>query len=125
LVIEKSKGLKGNGNVAALEQAEDLLIYRVQEILQTEPPPRCNMDMVDLESVWNPADVKQLKSMLQAHVRYTNSPRAKFILDNWEAHLPLFVKVMPIDYRKSLERMRLEDHRDKETVSATEEVYHV
>jgi len=31
---------------------------------------------------------------------------------------------MPIDYRESLERMRLQEDRDGETVSATEEVYH-
>jgi glutamate synthase domain-containing protein 3 len=46
------------------------------------------------------------------------------LLENWEAHLPLFVKVMPIDYRKSLERMRMGETADQETVAATEEVFH-
>ena len=45
------------------------------------------------------------------------------LLENWETYLPLFVKVMPIDYRKSLERMRLEEDMNSETVAATEEVY--
>ncbi len=45
-------------------------------------------------------------------------------MENWEAHLPLFVKVMPIDYKKVLERMRMEEDTAKDTVSATEEVYH-
>ena len=31
--------------------------------------------------------------------------RAGHILDNWEAYLPKFVKVMPVEYRKALEAM--------------------
>jgi len=84
----------------------------------------CNLDMVDLESVVTAADKGELGLLLESHHRHTGSARAKRILDNWEACLPLFVKVMPIDYRRSLERMRLGDDTDRETVSATEEVYH-
>jgi glutamate synthase domain-containing protein 3 len=85
---------------------------------------RCNLDTVDLESVWTEEDQLELKTLIESHVRYTGSLRALKILDNWEACLPSFVKVMPIDYRQSLERMRLQEDRDDETVSATEEVYH-
>ncbi|NQT26466.1 glutamate synthase large subunit, partial [candidate division KSB1 bacterium] len=84
---------------------------------------RCNLDMVDLESVWAKEDRIQLKTMLENHVQYTGSSRAMMILDSWEAYLPLFVKVMPIDYKQVLERMKLKEERDKQTVSATEEVY--
>lgn len=84
---------------------------------------RCNLDMVDLESVWNKQDIIFLRSMIEKHYFFTNSPRAKMILEKWESSLPMFVKVMPIDYRKSLERMKLSEHADVETVSATEEVY--
>ena len=85
---------------------------------------RCNLDMVDLESVWREADKARLRALVEAHLRHTRSTRAKYVLENWEASLPLFVKVMPIDYRKSLERMRMAEDTDRETVSATEEVYH-
>ncbi len=61
--------------------------------------------------------------MIKNHYHYTGSPRARFILDNWEAQLPLFVKVIPVDYRKVLERMRLQEEADRETVAVTEEVY--
>jgi glutamate synthase domain-containing protein 3 len=44
-------------------------------------------------------------------------------LDNWQSRLPYFVKVMPIEYRTSLERMRQEAEMQAETVSATEEVF--
>jgi hypothetical protein len=36
--------------------------------------------------------------------------------------LPLFVKVMPIDYKKALERIRKEQSRLTETATMTEEV---
>ena len=48
---------------------------------------------------------------------------AQAIIEDWEAQLPLFVKVIPIDYRKVLERMKMMEDRDNETLAATEEVY--
>ena len=84
---------------------------------------RCNLDMVDLESVWADEDKSRLHAMIHKHVRCTGSERGQYILDNWEGSYPLFVKVMPIDYRNALERMRLAEDTDKETVAATEEVY--
>jgi glutamate synthase domain-containing protein 3 len=84
---------------------------------------RCNLDMVDLESVWSLDDQAALRELLSRHVQFTASERAQAILENWEARLPYFVKVFPIDYRKVLERMQEKEHRDSETVSATEEVF--
>ncbi|KPK62567.1 MAG: glutamate synthase, partial [Planctomycetes bacterium SM23_32] len=85
---------------------------------------RCNLDMVDLESVWRQEDTECLHRLVERHFEQTASSRARMLLDNWEAHLPLFVKVMPVEYREVLARMRLGEHRDTETVSATEEVYY-
>jgi len=85
---------------------------------------KCNLDMVDLESVWNREDRQRLRTLLENHIRFTGSQRARMILYNWDALLPLFVKVMPMDYKKVLERMRLQEDLSRDTVSATEEVYH-
>jgi glutamate synthase domain-containing protein 3 len=95
-------------------------VYNETGVLDT----RCNLDMVDLESVWSDEDKIRLRGLIASHLRHTGSARAKRILESWEGSLPLFVKVMPIDYRKSLERMRMAEDTDRETVSATEEVYH-
>jgi glutamate synthase (NADPH/NADH) large chain len=95
-------------------------VYDEAELFGT----RCNLDMVDLESVWQEEDRAQLRALIESHLRHTGSPTARMLLENWEAHLPLFVKVMPIEYRQVLERMKLQESRDTETVSATEEVYH-
>jgi glutamate synthase (NADPH) large chain len=84
---------------------------------------RCNLDMVDLESVWTKDDKDILHTLLEKHFKYTQSARARDILDNWESSLPLFVKVMPMEYKQSLERIRREEHRDDELVLATEEVF--
>ena len=85
---------------------------------------RCNLDMVDVESVWSWDDQNELRTMIETHAALTGSERALTILNEWEARLPYFVKVMPIDYRHVLERMRRNPDRESETVSATEEVYH-
>ncbi|MEW6719049.1 MAG: glutamate synthase large subunit [Thermodesulfobacteriota bacterium] len=94
-------------------------VYDESELFDT----RCNLDMVDVETVWREEDVRQLRAMIESHHRYTGSRHAAEILENWDSRLPLFVKIMPIEYRKSLERMRLEEDLDTESVSATEEVY--
>jgi glutamate synthase domain-containing protein 3 len=84
---------------------------------------KCNLDMVDLESVWEEDDKNVLHTLLTKHFEYTQSVRAKDILDNWDSRLPLFVKVMPMEYKQSLERIRQEEHRDDDLVLATEEVF--
>ena len=85
---------------------------------------RCNLDMVDLESVTAGPERQALRGMIEKHLAETGSPRAKSILDNWETCLPMFVRVMPVDYRSALDRMRMNEGVDRETLSATEEVFH-
>jgi glutamate synthase domain-containing protein 3 len=84
----------------------------------------CNLDMVDLETVWHDQDKRVLKNLIERHRTFTDSVRAKYILDNWSGMIGRFVKVMPIDYRKALERMQAEERRYTETPPATEEVFH-
>jgi len=64
---------------------------------------RCNSSMVALEPVEEEADVALLKKLISRHARYTGSARARRVLANWDAMLPKFVRVMPIEYRKALE----------------------
>ncbi|OGC00966.1 glutamate synthase subunit alpha [candidate division KSB1 bacterium RBG_16_48_16] len=111
----------GTGNNFAAGMSGGIAyVFDESELFDT----RCNLDMVDLETVWDQKDAAELKGMIQNHYKYTQSQRAKMILENWEAYLPLFVKVIPIDYRRVLERFTLEEEVDKETVAVTEEVYH-
>ena len=84
----------------------------------------CNLDMVELESVWHETDVELLRGLIQQHLRWTGSKRAKSILDAWPDMVGKFVKVVPIDYRKALEKMRAAEQRYTETTPATEEVFY-
>ncbi len=70
---------------------------------------RCNLDMVDLELVVDQRDQNELKAMLKKHVAYTGSPKATAILAEWDEHLPYFIKVFPMEYRRVLGKMMLED----------------
>ncbi len=83
----------------------------------------CNLDMVELESVWRPADKQLLRDLVEKHYKWTGSDRAKYILDNWNDAIGKFVKVLPIDYRRALEKMRAAEQRDTDTTPATEEVF--
>lgn len=84
----------------------------------------CNLDMVELESVWKKGDKNLLYDLIQQHLEWTKSARAQYILDAWPDMVGKFVKVVPIDYRKALEKMRVAEQRDTETTPATEEVFH-
>ena len=43
--------------------------------------------------------------MICTHAKLTGSARAKTILAEWDAYLPKFKKVMPIEYRRALSEL--------------------
>jgi glutamate synthase (NADPH/NADH) large chain len=80
--------------------------------------------MVELESVWKQEDIDVLYDLIERHFKWTQSLQARRILDTWLDAVGKFVKVVPIDYRKALEKMRAAEQRDTETTPATEEVFY-
>jgi len=78
---------------------------------------RCNLDMVDIEPVNQHQDIATLEQMIEHHLRYTDSPRARWMLDNWAETLTLFVKVMPMEYRRALGQMAKEDLDSRRTAA--------
>ena len=48
----------------------------------------------------------ELRNMLENHYRYTDSAVARRILQDWQASLAKFVKVMPVGYKRALEQMK-------------------
>ncbi|MHC4402406.1 MAG: glutamate synthase large subunit [Planctomycetota bacterium] len=83
----------------------------------------CNLDMVDLESIWREEDEELLYDLVRRHCQWTGSRQARRTLENWQEMAGKFVKVMPIDYRKALERLREREQVDGEQTPATEEVF--
>ena len=62
----------------------------------------CNLGMVELEAVVEQEDIDELKGLIEKHQQYTDSAVANDVLENWDATLPQFVKVMPTDYKRVL-----------------------
>jgi glutamate synthase (NADPH/NADH) large chain len=48
-----------------------------------------------------------LKGLLEQHLQYTESTVAKNILANWSDYQSQFIKVMPTDYKRVLEAIRV------------------
>ncbi len=67
---------------------------------------------VDLSHDMTRYDAERLRGLIEKHRHYTDSARARQILDNWSEYLPKFVKVMPVDYRRALHEMQ---QRQKES----------
>jgi len=64
--------------------------------------------LVDVKSDMTRFDAERLRQLIQNHVHYTASSRAQDILDDWDDYLPKFVKVMPVEYRRALQELQVE-----------------
>jgi len=65
---------------------------------------------VNVEHDMTRYDAQRLKNLIEKHLHYTGSARARMILKNWDAMLPKFVKVMPVDYRRALQEMQAKNN---------------
>jgi glutamate synthase (NADPH) large chain len=83
---------------------------------------RCNLEMVDIEQITAVEDEAFMKRQIEQHVKYTKSSQGRRILEQWDEVLPLFVKIIPVDYRKALERIQSSKMVQSESVNLTEEV---
>jgi glutamate synthase (NADPH/NADH) large chain len=64
----------------------------------------CNMELVDFDP-FDEDDIERLKEMVENHFNYTGSGVAEGILKDWDSSLKSFVKVMPREYKKALQKM--------------------
>jgi glutamate synthase domain-containing protein 3 len=69
---------------------------------------KCNTDMVELEEV-KEEDKDTIHHLLYNHFKYTKSTKAKKILDNMHEELKKFVRVIPIEYKRILEGVKIEE----------------
>ncbi len=69
--------------------------------------------LVDIMSDMDKKDAERLHELIERHARYTNSAKARMILDDWSNWLPKFKKVMPVEYRKALKQMA--EHQANDT----------
>ncbi|MEW6170434.1 MAG: glutamate synthase large subunit, partial [Candidatus Omnitrophota bacterium] len=67
---------------------------------------KCNKEMVELEKI-SLQDQDLLQKLIFNHYKYTKSPIAKKILDDFNASMKKFVKVMPLEYKRILEEKEI------------------
>lgn len=89
------------------------------EMVTLEPIPEDEMlpDTISREHLFADMlsdDAPRLKWILKRHLNYTGSDRAREILENWEDYLPKFVKVLPVDYRAALQKIKMGGLRPRE-----------
>ncbi len=66
------------------------------------------MGVVEILSDLSRGDAERLYQLIARHKSFTGSSRANHILSNWDTYLPKFRKVMPVEYRKALQKMEQE-----------------
>ncbi|WP_428815638.1 glutamate synthase large subunit [Lactococcus lactis] len=59
---------------------------------------KVNREMVDLYALDETSGDKVLEELLKKHLNYTDSAKAKFILEHWQTEREKFVKVYPREY---------------------------
>jgi glutamate synthase (NADPH/NADH) large chain len=66
-----------------------------------------NKGMIELSRLDNDEDENFVKDLIRRHVYWTGSAYAKGVLDAWTDHRGLFVKVLPVEYKRALQQMKL------------------
>jgi glutamate synthase (NADPH/NADH) large chain len=82
----------------------------------------CNKGMVEISKISDRIDEVELQEMISNHYNYTGSTLAEKILVNWDEYLMKFVKVIPLEYKKILEEIKLEQTKNK--IAKTEDEPH-
>ena len=74
---------------------------------------KVNMEMVELGKVIDPREIAALRSLIEDHRHYTGSEVANRVLQDFHHLLPLFVRVMPYDYKRVLEEQKSREKEEK------------
>jgi glutamate synthase (NADPH/NADH) large chain len=53
-------------------------------------------------------DAERIRILVEKHLLYTGSARARAILDDWDNAVRCFVKVLPVDYKRALAELKAE-----------------
>ncbi|PPR08093.1 hypothetical protein CVT24_010554 [Panaeolus cyanescens] len=74
---------------------------------------KVNMEMVELGKVTDPREIAALRSLIEDHRHYTGSEVADRVLHDFHHLLPLFVRVMPLDYKRVLEEQAVREKEER------------
>ena len=79
---------------------------------------KVNLEMVELGKITDPREIAELRGMIEEHRHYTASEVANRVLHDFHHLLPMFVRVMPNDYKRILEEQAARSKEDKLRQSA-------
>ena len=65
---------------------------------------RCNLEMVELERLEYQEETAIVKGLIEEHLEYTGSAVAERALQDWRNTVKNFVKVMPTDFKRVLQK---------------------
>ena len=74
---------------------------------------KVNKEMVELGQVTDPHEIAALRSLIEDHRHYTGSEVADHVLHDFHHLLSLFVRVMPLDYKRVLEEQVIREKEEK------------
>ncbi|QDT03184.1 Ferredoxin-dependent glutamate synthase 1 [Rubripirellula lacrimiformis] len=69
----------------------------------------CNLATVELEKIETAEEEAEVKAIITKHHQYTHSDVAADVLENWDDFLSKCVKVMPVDYKRVLQSLQVEE----------------
>jgi glutamate synthase domain-containing protein 2/glutamate synthase domain-containing protein 1/glutamate synthase domain-containing protein 3 len=67
---------------------------------------RVNQQMVELEALTDPEEVKKVRRMIERHRELTGSDRARLVLERWDELVPRFVRIIPRDFKRAVESLK-------------------
>jgi len=78
---------------------------------------KVNKEMVELGHVTDPREIAALRGLIEDHRHYTQSEIADRVLHDFHHLLPLFVRVMPLDYKRVLEEQAIREKEEKQRLN--------
>lgn len=66
---------------------------------------QCNIEMIEFSKLEQKEEIVAVRKLIIEHYEQTNSSLAGNILENWEQFVSKFVKVVPTDYQKMIDKI--------------------
>jgi glutamate synthase (NADPH/NADH) large chain len=120
-VLDEAGDFERRCNLAMVE-LEPVPQEEVSSLYQQGRDPKNHEIMEVIRGDMMRYDAKRLNALIERHLHYTNSARAREILEHWEDYLPRFVKIMPVDYRRALKQLQAEQMQAQEVTTSVHSV---
>jgi glutamate synthase (ferredoxin) len=65
----------------------------------------CNNSLASFEKLADEKETEDIRQMIEKHTKYTNSVKGGKILEQWDITRDRFTKLIPMDYKKILEKI--------------------